>query len=639
MNYIKNEEDKKKLSLICSRTASSPSQLETPRTDSANRDSLSPVPSEANASIDLNCDTPASASINIGSSNIIPTGNMASVLHHRLDDCNDRARELAEAAVAVADDDDDDDYDDIAQVEITRGHHDEEEPSSGMRLTINENGVSGTPDSLESEEAAAIRIQSAFRGYRSRKNSPYRTRSPNSSISRQRNALIQQEATILDEIDEPLSAEAAARVSNEAELAGQGIVGSAEVSRMDNETSVLPSEERRSSRTRQRDCSEITEQQQHLNQRIPSADEFTATEDDTTQTSTIRSVLGQHQKSHNESALEPDGDAKTDGNSDIEKKVAQIENEEPSFSLEIEESSEPNTMDELAGISSALETAQLTASASTNGNDKVISKEEKNHSMPIARPSIGSKSEASVETYDTDSSILGAALSLNEDLSVAELSRGSEILVGPTTTTTEQQTIAPTSAALDTIDEGKSPSEQINDDQSSSCRPDELVVGEQHSEGGALISEESIQNVLDEQEQRAIEMESDDIERRDPRGHVSEERAKSPQIRLDEPQFVVSGLDGDRKQASEGDEKKETTTSTLDASDNLSPGHGDDSGRSTPALNSSAANSSSEDDSDQAQNNGAKSPSGTDDATKKQQQSASKNKKRNNRNKRKGGKK
>lgn len=628
-----DENEKRKLSALYLRSTSSPSQLETQPGGST-----SPIPSsEANASIDLNCDTPASASIDIQDHNLKPTDRIASVLHPR---DNERPGELPKSTQSPPK---------IAQpIE----EESSEQESQVTKQDSNHIQAVGTPDSIDSEEAAAIRIQSAFRGYRTRKNSPYRTRSPTSSPgNRKRNALRQQEAAVLLE-EEADSARVAA--ATEAELLANGV----EMSRVEG---------RRSSRARQRDGSSATGSmeepadenanennnqtastvaeglQQRADQRGPviessaSLDEHTATTDDITVKEISAGVLDQQVGNVEESAVVSQSGQLESYETSQQAPTIQMDRNgiqlpaTPSLSLEVGESDLAAAVrDDQPNLSAALEASPATAN--TNYADEL---EGSNPPPSAPRPSVGSA--------ETDSSVLGAALSeeMSEEAPPASTS--------------------PPSSSFKPIDEDKLPADvsMTTDELELEARRlvDEMTGDSQPSNqtfnqmGAALedattaddsfAANESV--LLNEEEQRAIELESDDIERRDPRGQVSEERAKSPQIRTEEPKFESPA---ERQVKFATDDQQEATDKAGNANLNVEPlGELGGSGRSSPAFNSSGCGSSSSgsdrDGEDEGHNGGVSKQNEASQKRQQQQQASSsatptgRNKKRN-RNKRKG---
>lgn len=548
-----DESERKKFSALYLRSASSPSQLETQPGGST-----SPLPTgEANASIDLNCDTPASASIDIQDHNLKPTDRIASILHPRDDERPGDFPRSTQSPPRIA--------------------HPIEEESSEQESQVtkqNSNHVQtvGTPDSIDSEEAAAIRIQSAFRGYRTRKNSPYRTRSPTSSPgNRKRNALRQQEAAVL--LEEESDSAAAAAVVTEAEPLTNGD----QMSRVEG---------RRSSRARQRDGSSATGSMEE------SADE-NANENNNQTASGVAEDLQQ----------------RADQRGPVIESVASLDEHTA-------------TTDDITvkGISGGVLDQQV-------GNVE--------QSAPAApRPSVGSA--------ETDSSVLGAALSEENSEEATPVS------TSPPASSFKpiDEDKLPADVSM-TIDELESEARRLVDEMTGDSQPSNQAFNQM---GAALedatTSDDSIAAnesvLLNEEEQRAIELESDDIERRDPRGQVSEERAKSPQIRTEEPKFESSV---ERQVTFATDDQQEATDRAGNANLNVEPlGELGGSGRSSPAFNSSGCGSSSSgsdrDGEDEAQNGGVSKQNETNQKRQQQQASSSttptgRNKKRN-RNKRKG---
>lgn len=592
---------RRRLSPLNTRSASSPSKLEMPSPQQHDL-TRSPTPgSEANASIDLCCETPASASIDILDHNIKPIDKIASVLHHKQTDSKEEKKEWP-----------------IVEEELSEniGHEKSgAQKEASTTTTTNDNSTpiiqtSMTPDSLESEEAAAIRIQSAFRGYRTRKNSPYRTRSPQNSAAGQqkRNALTrQQEATVLHE--------------NDAEDVMDDQERNMEPIEQLEATQLAQSEGRRESRPRQREQSPIIKG-------APSVDEFTTTE------VTIREANKPTTTTTNE----------TDDTSRVNSNRATVGSGlDPSLSLDLTTGSlsEPinnNTSYEI-GLSAALESAQTNM---TTNQDVALQAPPRNLS--------GKESDASIE-LDTDSSVLGAALSLNSE-DANELP-----------THQQQASIASIPPNLEPIDEmDKSMGFSLTDELESEARKlvEELNLNQNQEDGGedkktqqrqqkneeelyeathqleSVLEDATAAGIVesllhDEEEQRDIELESDDIERRDPRGYVSEDRqSKSPQIKTEEPKLTDDNNDGGELVMDDDNGQIESSTTGTGLTVDSPP---IEDGASSPAFNSSANVSSDDDNSDQENRN-------ENNQQQKQQQNrsppGSKNKKRNNRNKKKG---
>lgn len=569
-----DENERKKLAALYLRSASSPSKLET-----QTRGSMSPVASEANASIDLNCDSPASASIDISDHNLKPTDRIASVLHLKGNERGATGAQLSQR-----------------QPEAPKiiGGQEEEGQVTSLEAHESQAATLGTPDSLaDSEEAAAIRIQSAFRGYRTRKNSPYRTRSPTSSpASLKRNALRQQEAAVL--------------VEEEADQAAR-------------------SEGRRSSRARQRAGSSTDEQtgdadgkgadqtvedspgQVEPLEGVASAlslDEFSNAD------TTVKELVGVLDQQDEQSAAligsndSSDGTGNNDNSNHVEaipNQVSQIQMGRngiqlpatPSLSLDIGESAATSTArDELpSNLSAALELAP----PSSNIND-----EPDQLDAGFSLPASGTRRSAG--SGDTDSSVLGAALSeeMSEELSPLSPPQQQQCPIAFQRIDGDRLPGDLSAATLDELDlEAQRLVDELTGAEQSfaglSSAASESNQLEAALEDASTTANESV--LLNEEEQRTIELESDDIERRDPRGQVSEERAKSPQI-------VEAGevLDFNLAESNSELDGSQPVVASLGVEQ---PGEGaaavrllhlDESGRSSPAFNSSGCGTSSDSD-------------------------------------------
>lgn len=606
---------------------------------------------EATTSIDLNCDeTPTSASILISDHNIKPSDRIASVLHYKEDKQQQQQQQQQSGATTNSGEPR------VGVVADEQRSHNNCELNNGI-ISQQQQGMLAT-DSLDSEEAAAIRIQSAFRGYRTRKNSPYRTRSPSSSIDAtiKRNGICQQpganilQETTLDDHD------IAAAVSNDEQIEAARLLGRRESRQRHRDLSpiqrVIADDHQRTSGLVQ-DESEVVDKQQQQQQgehiqAATSIEEFTTTEDttNTVKEATFEMPNQQQRQTLSETGLETTTEtpcqttAAADQSAVSESVKQQLDepnnNSESSrkadglslsFDIAGGLSEEANTLDE-TGLSAALEAIQTddlieNGAGGANLGDNSLA----------PRPS-----EASVE-LDTDSSVLGAALSFNEDFTSAPNNDYSQQL--------QQHDIVDVNqtGGVSTQQQQQLQDAPIDDDKSQgvSLITDELefearrLVDELNREAadnqddrdedndGAIVEdqEDEIDDteeiILNEEEQRVIEMESDDIERRDPRGQASEERAKSPQIRSseEEPKFdvttteqsaspeIVEGserpgeaTEREKEEVEEEDEEVEEIIGSTGAHLEVqSPNDGrTSSGRSSPAINSSPANSSSESD-------------------------------------------
>lgn len=557
----------------------------------------SPVPSETNASLVLTCGSPTSASIDIvdhhGDS---LNENFSTVLHF-----NEKKPSMENQS---------------SQGDCKQGDQDVE--------------VAQTPPTPRNEssesEAAAIKIQSAFRGYRTRKNSPYRTRSPQTAASK-RIALRQKEATILSQ--------------------DMGDDTNAELDDESGEQVVNVGETRRSSRARRLDSSPTAIVGQDAADPNPdepaptgitgsiSIEEFTNTDDATTVKATTQHQ--QHDSNIHSVQLNPE-EAKDSAAQDAFKiepsAIADSRQVTDDLTAHLDGCSssldfrqDPTRSDTLEeqGLSAALET-QSTA----NQFDDIMLE-----ALQLSnRPSIGSKSEASVE-LDTDSSVLGAALSLtNDDISsstnAAPVSATIETSDTPLSDQTTTQHLG--GAALAALDEDKSLGTDRVDEFEREARrlvdemtADELLAGDEDQEvtsndqagelstanqqleaalvedaddeGEGEVSNLEGEQALDEEEKlRMIELElnSDDIERRDPSGQVSEERALSPQIKADDLQPSFQDQSEDRL-IQEDENVEVAATIGNNGLANLTV-ESPTSGRSSPGLNSSVASSNEDED-------------------------------------------
>lgn len=641
-----NETTSKKPSLHSTRSGPRPSKLEMPTPGAESRSggesspsALSPAFSEATTSIDLNSQTPASASILIADHNIKPTDKIASVLYFRQDKQEEHglpARNKQQPGEPPR----------IGVSAEQPTHYNDHNNEAALQEQQQQPQNMLATDSLDSEEAAAIRIQSAFRGYRTRKNSPYRTRSPPSnSASTKQNALQQQGATVLQE--------------NKGDADDLGKCEQFETSEAAQTVG------RRASRQRHRDSSPVqvvavddqrvgdqvsaegsTRARERTIQGASSVEEFTTTEDTTTVKEAVL-VPDQQQSDQAESNTVTPGQS-VDQSAALEIVRSDEPNSDsrkadgPSLSFDINALSEANTLDE-AGLSAALEAQE------TNTDD-----------LPeiggIANSLAPRPSEASVE-LDTDSSVLGAALSLNEDISASnDLQNasaqvgGSAPPLGPIDEDKSQGVSVMTdeleSEARRLVDELNAEAiEEPNQDKAEelNCRLEEATnqleqALDEATSGDVVEAHVDIaQELLDEEEQRAIELESDDIERRDPRGQASEERAKSPQIRTEEPEFIskppeesnVPEIVGEEQPNDKQDEEVvEIVESEESSGTHLGlqpPDDGASSGRSSAQNSSSDADDNSENDnSPNKQQTSANRQSGQ-----KQQQQPGKNKRKN----------
>lgn len=633
---------------------------------------LSPALSEATTSIDLDYEVPASASILISDHNVKPADRIASVLYFK--ESQTSSKQEGDAKPSSNSSQLHSGATELPSVDVTLGGDYNEEANDSLSQQQQSQNILAT-DSMDSEEAAAIRIQSAFRGYRTRKNSPYRTRSPGNSIdtAAKRNALHQQDnnTSVLNELTsvelerfEDEAGKAANTVGRRASrqrhrdlsAGSQELPDIAADQQQQRVNCPIKSSDRdETSRLDEQQASTI--HQERVIQGAPSVEEFTTTEDTTT-VKEASIVPAQHQSDEaglgaqiacqiiDQSAAAPPESVESDEHNSGSNKA-----DRPSLSFDMNVgllSEEANTLDETA-LSAALE-----AGHETNNTDELAENGALLGDSSFAAPR---PSEASVE-LDTDSSVLGAALSLNEDTSLAN----NDSQVAPVVASVPNQVIGGASQLQTTMDDDKSQGVSLMTDElefESEARRlfDELQLEQdqdqeqdqeqeqyntielmQHKEAAndgecALAGEEmedgSATNsglesgcgdvtdehanlgqelLLNEEEQRAIELESDDIERRDPRGQASEERAKSPQIRAPEqdappfrsPQTINDDVIPEVAGGEEAIQDKEreiveviVSSEGTGACLSVRPANdGANSGRSSPALNSSAPNSS-----------------------------------------------
>jgi len=454
---------------------------------------------------------------------------------------------------------------------------------------VSSGSVGQTPEPLESE-AAAIRIQSAFRGYRTRKNSPYRTRSPNSTLANKRELSNERQASANGG-----GGQAAV------EIAGEQVELMADCEQ-EEANELVKLEGRRSSRPRTREALDADSSAE-----TPTSGQLVAVAPDAA-----------------EQAAEQDS-------------LSQLGGRQPTSELSLQDDQE-STLNE---IGAALETV---GTIEEQQGEELV-----RLSSSSARPSIGTKSEHSM---DTDSSALGAALSLSEDVSSAQTDAQTiqaQTQKEPAKSRQEQEDkLLGVSLMSDELElEAQRLVEELDREEMIG----QLVAEARHDEGGALdegpseslegaeiakeaevggvrveLGEEESLVVLDEEEQRAIELESDHIERRDPRGQVSEERAKSPQIRMEPPKF---GAELEEAEPSERLEEEQQ--------DQLSVGAWREpasaSGRSSPALNSS---SNEEPENSELEGEEPEEGGQGERQVQTRQRTASRNRRRNNRNKKRG---
>lgn len=551
----------------------------------------SPALSEANTSIDLDHEAPASASILISDHNIKPSDRIASVLYLKADDSgNDEGKDTRisppHSEVTT----------ELPSVSVTsKGDNNEATNNSAQQQQQQQPQNMLATDSLDSEEAAAIRIQSAFRGYRTRKNSPYRTRSPSNSIdaAAKRNHVNQQDVDIASVLDERIDYEE--QFENEAARAAQAVGRRASRQRHRDLPQETPAadylddlqQQRTSGSTRSSsqdeikrlDDQQVEAQKERIIQGAPSVEEFTTTEDTTTVKEADQRNQWQQQRA-GEAGLETELPRYSIDQS-AAAALESVKSDEPHYleshradgpSLSFNNnaellSEESNTLDE-AGLSAALD-----ASHEVNNTDELAENGVILADSPFTAPR---PSEASVE-LDTDSSVLGAALSLNEDTSLAnndlQMAQVSNLIIGRTNRSQLQTTIDDDRSQVVSLmtDELESEARKLVDELEQDDEYETIEQRQQHqeqqqdtnqqepNEGGCALASEvedlTTNNddaidmnvslaleLLNEKEQTAIELESDDIERRDPRGQASEKRAKSPQIRAgeEEPEFTNS---------------------------------------------------------------------------------------------------
>lgn len=574
---------------------------------------MSPALSEAAASIDLNCDMLASASIDIVDHLAkVPAEMMATVLHTRSERQVQQETALArpEARGSV----------DLTSSEqqaepepLAEEHHEQEAQQQyqqdntttnghSQRVTVTTSLPDGrASDSLESEEVAAIRIQSAFRGYRTRKNSPYRNRSPNQQhqvdAELASNGLGEPEAepsssaadtlaasVASEQADSSSEADARRKASLQPQKAIEELTTSQEEERQAELAGRLVGE-RRQSRSRHRGSGEMEGLELELGTEVagqggkegvairgaPSMEEFTTTETE----STVKQVEQQV------GAL-------------VE---AQQSTVDEAASLAISELS-----DQLQSVGAALE---QDSSAAVPG-DETNSSWAPERQQDVPRPSLGGRSEISLE-LDTDSSNLGAVVSMRD-----EDSSGGAALE------TDKSEVATNVASLPTDFELETVARRLVED------GEELSTGAQEKEPPSSAA-------LDESEQREFELNSDDIERRDPRGQVSEERAKSPLVRTEPPTLSS-------QQSVESSASGEASPPGL-----LTPPIADQDQQSTSGRSSGCGSSAEDEENEGLEQSGDKTEEGQQRAGSSSAAAAAgsggRNRKRNNRNKRKGNKK
>ena len=237
-------------------------------------------------------------------------------------------------------------------------------------------------------------------------------------------------------------------------------------------------------------------------------------------------------------------------------------------------------------------------------------------------------------SVETDSSNLGATASLNEDsLGQATASHSLGALVkdpsldeSPSASSiikelesqakrlVSELTNNDDEAALeDATEQLESALESATDDNAYDCSADRE----------AAVDSSALLPALNEEEQRIIELESDDIERRDPKGQASEQRAKSPQLSTE--------LSAEEGAADAAAAQIKVDNLTIEPLEELLA-----SGRSSPALNSSRGGSSSEGEgSDKGDDGNGNERNDPQQQGQEQKQAQGKNRKRN-RNKKKG---
>lgn len=480
--------------------------------------SISPS-TDAQASIDLHCDTPASVSIDIMDHTSKPMPGIASVLHHR--DPLEHERETSTT-------DQSEHNRQILPETFRMPNLAAFQSSIDDRHTMNASSLPSSPPhinlaaattnshSIDSAEAAAIRIQSAFRGYHTRKHSPYRRRSPASASSPlarpvrhqlngtetngqpKRNTLRQQDATIQDEDDDE-GVEGCERLT-EALGANEENIESLGCSLVEVEQD---NEENRQSRQRHR------------------ADEPLASGDPKEQTSVKNTV-----------SMSIDEITKTDDQSTVK---------------------------------------ELRSDASRAIGD-------------------GAAEARWSTSLDTDSSNLGAALSLNEDLSegISQLSQGRDAV--QQMSQQRESSGAAVDAATDELEAALEEATDKDDEEEANFYGDQLA-------------EDLADKILeDETEQNLNELESDDIERRHPSGLVGEISANSLSELGQQPALVASNSldEGAQQQALNLAEQPSGGEPRLDV---ISPDEAIGSGESSPVPLASNDGNSSDDgaDSDQDQ--------------------------------------
>ena len=574
--------------------------VERPHSDT--RDSVSPVPSEANASIDLNCDTPASASIDIGDHAIQPADKMASVLHFRASPVPAQTSQQQPQPATPEPS--------TPRVVEPMGEQSRAEEDvdvrEGRRRSPNALINSGS-HSVDSAEAAAIRIQSAFRGYHTRKHSPYRRRSPNSRSplslgddyqinnielngNSKRLALRQQDATDVDEID--VDQEPNSRLEADGEQL--------ESDRM----AEVREEGRRQSRGRQRDNTSI-------GQELPST---TSTEESlATDESTIKEAC-QPIQSDTVQIAEPEGQLGGNGGALTE-----------DHSVEIDSSAalEGRLLDDLDEESKKMNTGSFVESVSHEGRHLGGAIDDVAQHTTSTQPLRSSAGATSVE-LDTDSSILGAALSLNEEVSevtTSEQQQSVDVLDQPMHKFSEDLSFGANlvSGSIEDPAETSAASIELSSKQIGKVRDQEDALERATEELEAALDDamdvtasdagevdtNEPNAMLGADEQHALELESDDIERHDPRGHASDERAKSPNDKVDQQQsLIASAIEAVAMAGGSGDAENEQSSSRLAV---ISPDEAIGSGPPSPAVPSSNGASSSDEgaESDQDKENQA----------------------------------